>query len=33
MEEQLYPNFVRCPNEHEGIKRQGIRDKIINILN
>ena len=33
MDEFLYPNFVHCPNEHEGIKRQGIRDKVINLLN
>ncbi len=33
MSEFLAPNFAHCPNENEGIKRQGIRDKIINILN
>lgn len=33
MDEWLHPNFVHCPNEHEGIKRQGIRDKVIKILN
>jgi len=33
MDEWLYPNFVHCPNENEGIKRMGIKDKVINILN
>ncbi len=33
MDEWLYPNFVHCPNEHEGIKKQNIKDKIIQILN
>jgi len=33
MDEWLHPNFVHCPNENEGIKRIGIRDKIINSLN
>ena len=33
MDEWLHPNFVHCPNENEGIKRMGIRDKIIKILN
>ena len=33
MEEALFPNFVRCPNENEGIKRCGVKEKIINILN
>jgi hypothetical protein len=25
-------NFVHCPNENEGIKRQGIKEKILEIL-
>jgi len=33
MDEWLFPNFVHCPNEHEGIKKQNIKDKIIKILN
>ena len=26
-------NFVRCPNEQEGIKKTGIKEKILSILN
>lgn len=33
MDEWLHPNFVHCPNGNEGIKRQNIKDKIIQILN
>lgn len=33
MNEWLTPNFVHCPNGNEGIKRQTLKDKIINILN
>jgi hypothetical protein len=33
MDEWLFPNFVHCPNGNEGIKRQNIKDKIIQILN
>ena len=33
MDEKLFPNFVHCPNEHEGIKQTGIKEKIIKILN
>jgi len=33
MDEKLFPNFVHCPNEHEGIKQSGIKEKIIKILN
>ncbi len=33
MDERLYPNFVLCPREQEGIKRQGIKEKIIEKLN
>lgn len=29
----LAPNFVLCPREQEGIKRIGIKEKIIEILN
>lgn len=32
MTERLQGNFVHCPNEHEGIKRQGIKEKILEIL-
>lgn len=28
----LGDNFVRCPNEHEGIKRKGVKEKILEIL-
>jgi hypothetical protein len=33
MSEGLGDNFVLCKNEHEGIKRTGVKDKIISILN
>jgi len=32
MEPWLGNNFVLCPNENEGIKRTGIKDKIIKLL-
>jgi len=32
MLDQLYPNFVWCPNSNEGIKQTGVKDKIIKIL-
>lgn len=32
MDEKLYPNFVLYPNEQEGIKRTGIKEKIIEKL-
>jgi len=32
MGEFLEPNFVLCPNEHEGIKRKGIKEAIIEKL-
>jgi hypothetical protein len=32
MSDQLYPNFVWCPNSNEGIKQTGVKDKIIKIL-
>lgn len=25
-------NFVHCPNQHEGIKQKGVKEKILNIL-
>lgn len=33
MSERLGDNFVLCPREQEGIKRTGIKEKIIKILN
>lgn len=33
MSEGLGDNFVLCKNEHEGIKRKGVKEKIIEILN
>lgn len=33
MSEGLGENFVLCKNEHEGIKRKGVKEKIIEILN
>ena len=33
MGDRFPDNFVLCPNENEGIKRMGIKDKIISILN
>jgi len=33
MTKDLQPNFVLCPNVHDGIKRRGIKEKIIDILN
>ncbi len=33
MSERFPDNFVLCPNENEGIKRIGIKEKIISILN
>jgi hypothetical protein len=33
MSEGLGENFVLCENEHEGIKRKGVKEKIIEILN
>lgn len=33
MGEALYPNFVLCPKQNEGIKQTGIKEKIIKILN
>lgn len=33
MSQRFPDNFVLCPNENEGIKRIGIKDKIISILN
>jgi hypothetical protein len=32
MSERLFPNFVHCPREQEGIKRTGIKEKILEIL-
>ena len=32
MSQFLGDNFVRCPNEQEGIKRTGIKEKILEIL-
>ncbi len=32
MSERLYPNFVLCPKESEGIKQSGIKEKILEIL-
>jgi HAD domain in Swiss Army Knife RNA repair proteins len=32
MEDQLYPNFVWCPNLNEGIKQTGVKEKIISKL-
>jgi hypothetical protein len=32
MDERLFPNFVLCPREQEGIKRTGIKDKILEKL-
>lgn len=32
MSEGLGDNFVLCKNQHEGIKRKGIKEKIIEIL-
>jgi len=32
MEERLFPNFVLCPRENEGIKRTGLKEKILEIL-
>ena len=33
MIERFPNNFVHCPNHHVGIKRNGIKEKIIKILN
>lgn len=33
MSEGLFPNFVHCPRENEGIKQCGIKEQIIKILN
>jgi hypothetical protein len=33
MDEKLFPNFVHCPRESEGIKQIGIKEKILTILN
>ena len=33
MDERLFPNFVWCKNEHEGIKRKGVKEAIIEKLN
>lgn len=33
MDERLFPNFVLCPREQEGIKRGGVKEKILEILN
>jgi hypothetical protein len=32
MDERLFPNFVLCPREAEGIKRTGIKEKILEKL-
>lgn len=32
MDERLFPNFVLCPREQEGIKRTGIKEKILEKL-
>lgn len=32
MDQWLFPNFVLCPREQEGIKRLGIKEKIMKIL-
>ena len=32
MTEKLAPNFVLCPRENEGIKRTGLKEKILEIL-
>lgn len=32
MSERLFPNFVHCPREQEGIKRTGLKEKILEIL-
>lgn len=32
MDERLHPNFVHCPNEQEGIKKSGIKEKILDKL-
>jgi hypothetical protein len=32
MDERLHPNFVLCPNDNEGIKRLGIKEKILERL-
>ena len=33
MSGRLHPNFVLCPREQEGIKRQGVKEQILKILN
>jgi hypothetical protein len=33
MDEKLFPNFVLCPREQEGIKRLGVKEKILETLN
>jgi len=33
MDEHLFPNFVLCPRESEGIGQNGVKEKIIKILN
>ncbi len=33
MDERLFPNFVLCPKESEGIKQLGVKEKILEKLN